>query len=454
LPSTQDFSNIQAPLNQENHPTMSHRKDIWAEVSKNLEFKMSKGEFKTWFSRISLRRYDPEVVVLGVPNKFVANWLSDNYLIDIKKSFKKIVKVSPSVHFSYDHGATEREIREAEKSEAYLKRRLNPSMTFDNFITGECNRFACSSAQEVAEKRTEEYNLLYLYCVNGLGKSHLLHAVANHRLKKNPRCHLRYLSSDAFSSDFTYSIKSDRLDDFRSELSNLDLLLFDDIHHLANREKTQEEFLSIFNTLYSQKKQLVISGDSAPNKLRNINPELKSRLGWGLLAEIRDPDQNLKISIIKSKAAEYNLTLPEDVVFFLSNSSGDIKNLIKNMIRVQTFASLHDGPVNISTVKALMRDKNRSEINLEDIMTTTAGYFNISMSDLLSKKKNRIYSYPRQLAMYLARKYTDLSFKEIGQSFSHKDHSTVIHALRKIEKDKDEKKEVQGDLSKIESLLG
>jgi len=162
----------------------------------------------------------------------------------------------------------------------------------------------------------------------------------------------------------------------------------------------------------------------------------------------------LKISIIKSKAAEYNLTLPEDVVFFLSNSSGDIKNLIKNMIRVQTFASLHDGPVSISTVKALMRDKNRSEINLEDIMATTAGYFNISMSDLLSKKKNRIYSYPRQLAMYLARKYTDLSFKEIGQSFSHKDHSTVIHALRKIEKEKDEKKEVQGDLSKIESLLG
>jgi chromosomal replication initiator protein len=415
---------------------------------------MSKGEFKTWFSRTSLRRFDPEVVVLGVPNKFVANWLNDNYLIDIKKSFKKIAKISPSVHFVYDRGATEREPRELEKSASYLKRRLNASMTFDNFITGECNRFAWSTAQEVAEKRTEEYNLLYLYCVNGLGKTHLLHAIGNHRLKKNPRCRLRYLSSDAFSSDFTYSIKSDRLDDFRLELSNLDLLLFDDIHHLANREKTQEEFLSIFNTLYSEKKQLVITGDSAPNKLRNINPELKSRLGWGLLADILDPDQNLKISIIQKKAAEDNLNLAEDVVFFLSNSSSDIKNLLKNMIRVETFASLNDGPVSISMVKAQMRDKNRSEINLEDIMTTTAGYFNISMSDLLSNKKNRIYSYPRQLAMYLARKYTDLSFKEIGSSFSHKDHSTVIHALRKIEKEKDEKKEVQKDLTKIESLLG
>jgi len=290
--------------------------------------------------------------------------------------------------------------------------------------------------------------------MNGLGKTHLLHAIGNHRLKKSPRCRLRYLSSDAFSSDFTYSIKSDRLEDFRLELSNLDLLLFDDIHHLANREKTQEEFLSIFNTLYSQKKQLVITGDSAPNKLRNINSELKSRLGWGLLADIFDPDQNLKISIIQKKAAEDDLNLAEDVVFFLSNSSSDIKNLLKNMIRVQTFASLNDGPVSISMVKALMRDKNRSEINLEDIMTTTAGYFNISMSDLLSNKKNRIYSYPRQLAMYLARKYTELSFKEIGSSFSHKDHSTVIHALRKIEKEKEEKKEVQKDLTKIESLLG
>jgi len=295
---------------------------------------------------------------------------------------------------------------------------------------------------------------LYLYCVSGLGKTHLLHAIGNHRLKKNPRCRLRYLSSDAFSSDFTYSIKNDRLVHFRSELSNLDLLLFDDIHHLANREKTQEEFLSIFNALYSQKQQLVVTGDSAPNKLRNINPELKSRLGWGLLADIDDPDQALKISIIQKKAAEDNLSLAEDVVFFLSNSSGDIKNLLKNMIRVQTFASLSDEPVTISTVRTLMRDRNRSEITLEDIMTTTAGYFNISMSDLLSNKKNRIYSYPRQLAMYLARKFTNLSFKEIGNSFNHKDHSTVIHALRKVEKEKDEKKDVPKDLSKIESLLG
>lgn len=415
---------------------------------------MSKGEFKTWFSRTSLKRFDPEVVVLGVPNKFVATWLNDNYLIDIKKSFKKIARISPSIHFSYDHEAMEKEPREVEKSESYLKRRLNPSMTFETFMTGECNRFAWSTAREVAEKRTEEYNLLYLYCVNGLGKTHLLHAIGNHRLKKNPRCRLRYLSSDAFSSDFTYSIKNDRLDDFRSELSNLDLLLFDDIHHLANREKTQEEFLSVFNALYSQKQQLVVTGDSAPNKLRNINPELKSRLGWGLLADIDDPDQALKISIIQKKAAEDNLSLAEDVVFFLSNSSGDIKNLLKNMIRVQTFASLSDEPVTISTVRTLIRDRNRSEITLEDIMTTTAGYFNISMSDLLSNKKNRIYSYPRQLAMYLARKFTNLSFKEIGNSFNHKDHSTVIHALRKVEKEKDEKKDVEKDLSKIESLLG
>jgi len=433
---------------------MSNRKDIWAAVSKSLESKMSRGEFKTWFSRNSLKRFDPEVVVLGVPNKFVATWLNDNYLIDIKKSFKKITNISPSIHFSFNHGAMEKEPREVEKSESSLKRRLNPSMTFESFIIGECNRFAWSTAQEVAEKRTEEYNLLYLYCMNGLGKTHLLHAIGNHRLRNNPRCRLRYLSSDVFSSDFTYSIKSDRLDGFRSELSELDLLLFDDIHHLGSREKTQEEFLSIFNTLYTQKKQLVITGDTAPNKLKNINQELKSRLGWGLLADIKDPDHILKSSIIHKKAVENNVSLAEDVVFFLSNSSNDIKNLLKNMIRVQTFASFSEEPVTISTVRSLMRDRNRSEVNLEDIMTTTAGYFNISMTDLLSHKKKRIYSYPRQLAMYLARKHTDLSFKEIGHSFNHKDHSTVIYALRKIEKQKDDNKNVQKDLSKIESLLG
>lgn len=433
---------------------MKHKKDIWVDVSKDLKSKMSKGEFKTWFSRISLERFDPEVAVLGVPNKFVATWLIDNYMIDIRKSFKRIAKVSPSIHFSFNHRATEKEVRQVEKSETYLKRRLNPSMTFDSFITGTCNRFAWSTAREVAENRTEEYNLLYIYSMNGLGKTHLLHAIGNHELKKNPRCRMRYLSSDAFSSDFTYSIKSERLDDFRSELSDLDLFLFDDIHHLANREKTQEQFLSIFNTLYSQKKQLVITGDSAPNKLRNIHTELKSRLGWGLLAEINDPDQTLKISLIRKKAVEDNLSLAEDVIFFLSNSSNNIKTLLKNLIRVQTFSSLSDEPVTISTVKTLMRDKNRGEINLEDIMTTTAGYFSISMSDLISSKKKRIYSYPRQLAMYLARKYTGLSFKEIGDSFNHKDHSTVIHALRKIEAEKDDNRSVQKDLGKIENLLG
>ena len=433
---------------------MNRNKDIWSEVSRTLESKMSEGEFKTWFSRISLKRFDPEVAVLGVPNKFVANWLNDNYLFDIKKSFKKITRISPTIHFSYSREEKQKEPQQVEKSQFYLKGRLNPSMTFDNFITGECNRFAWCTAQEVAEKRTEDYNLLYIYCVSGLGKTHLLHAIGNHRLKKNRNCRLIYLSSDAFSSYFTYSIRNDRLHDFNLELSNLDLLLFDDIHHLAKREKTQEEFLSIFNSLYSQKKQIVVAGDTAPNKLRDINPELKSRLGWGLLSDINEPDQTLKISLIQKMAAEHHLNLPEDVVFFLSNSSRDIKNLLKNIIRVETFASLNQGPINISVLKSLMRDKDRNEITLEDIMTTTAGYFSISMADLLSSKKKRVYSYPRQLAMYLIRKYTHLSFKEIGYSFSHKDHSTVIHALRKIEKEKDEKKEVQKDLIKIESLLG
>jgi len=433
---------------------MNHKKDIWAEVSKNLKSKMGKGEFKTWFSRTSLRRFDQEIVLLGVPNKFVANWLNDNYLIDIKKSFKKITDLSPSIHFSYDREGKERPPRETDKTEIYLKRRLDGSMTFDTFITGECNRFAWFTAQEAAEKKTEDYNLLYIYCTNGLGKTHLLHAIGNHRLKKNSRCRLTYLSSDAFSSDFSYSIKADRLDDFRSEFLNLDLLLFDDIHHLANREKTQEEFLSIFNRLYSQKRQIVVSGDTAPNKLRDIHPELKSCLGWGLLAEIQEADHPLKTSVIQQKAAEHHLTLPEDVVFFLSNSSRDIKSLLKNMIRVETVASLNNRPMTISTLKALIKEKNRNDIGLEDIMISTAGYFNIAMSDLLSNKKKRVYSYPRQLAMYLARKHTHLSFKEIGQSFNHKDHSTVIHAIRKIEKNKEEDREVQKDLEKIESLLG
>jgi chromosomal replication initiator protein len=435
----------------------SKKKEIWDQVIGALSSKISKGELRTWFSHTSLRKLDSSMAIIDVPNKFVATWLSEHYLTDLKKLFKRVGKNSPgSIHFSFVSQSTQesRQTHPRDPFGSLPQQKLNPFMTFETFLTGDCNRFAGTSAQAVSDHSLGHYSLLYIYSDPGLGKTHLLNAIGNHRLRKDPCCSLRYLSSDAFSSDFTYAINNEKLEEFRAEHCNLDLLLFDDIHLLARRQKTQEEFLFLFNSLYGNKKQMVITGDAPPNKLKNISSELRSRLGWGLLADMQLPDQKIKMEVIKAKASENRMDIPDDVAFFLANSNSDIKTIVKNLIKLETYSSINEGKITISMVKALTRDKERGGVTLEDIMNTTAGYFNIAVADLISGKKNRLYSYPRQLAMYLARSHTPLPFKEIGESFGRKDHSTVIYAIKRIERLKAREKKIGNDLEMLESLLG
>lgn len=433
------------------------KKEIWNQILGALGSRLHKRELKTWFSCTSLSKIDSEVAVIDVPNKFVASWLSEHYLIDLKKSFKKVTTTCPSIRFSFHHSQSPAENQPPSTrvaSDSVLKQRLNPSMTFEAFLTGGCNRFAYTSAQAISDHGHDQYPLLYIYSNPGLGKTHLLNAIGNQRLKKDPYCRVRYLSSDAFSYDFTYAINHDKLTEFRTEYCDLDLLLFDDIHLLGQRQKTQEEFLFIFNSLYGAKKQMVVTGDAPPNKMKSISAELRSRLGWGLIADIEVPDQKIKLDIIEGKTSETHLKIPDDVAFFLGNASNDIKGLVKNLIKLETYSSLSDGKITISMVKALTRDSEKGGITLEDILNTAAGYFNISLADLVSDKKKRLYAYPRQLAMYLARSHTPLSFKEIGESFGKKDHSTVIHAIKKIEGLKGKEKKIGDDLKMLEHLLG
>jgi len=436
---------------------MSKKKDIWEQITKTLESQLSKSEFKTWFSQATLRKSSPDLAIIGVPNKFVAHWLREKYYIQIRNAFQAILNRPPELHFIYDHPADTVESPDAEpsqKREVYGDPRLDPSMTFGRLHMGECNRFACSSALEVANKPAEQYNPFYIYSDLSLGKTHLLNAIGNHVLNKNPYSHVRYLTSNTFTSDFTYSIKNKNLQAFRERYCGLDLLLLDDVQLLGNRKKTQEELLFIFNALYGAGKQIVISGDSPPNQLPRMNARLKSRLGSGLISEIEVPDQSTKIHIIRKKAKEDGIAIPDDVIFFLAKSNRDFKGLVKNIVRIETYASLNRGDLNISTVKSLIKDDQRKEAGMEDVKSITAGYFNISLSELISNKKQRIYSYPRQVAMYLCRKYTDSSFKQIGDAFGNKDHSTVIYAVNRIEKYKARKKETREDLNKLEDLLG
>jgi chromosomal replication initiator protein len=431
---------------------MAKETGTWNLITESLRSRIPSSDIKTWFSQTNLKGLDNNLAVIEVPNKFVANWLRDNYLDEIKNSFKAVLKETPEIHFQYSHNEAAPLNQKDKKPGEEFKNNLNKLMSFDNFLVGEYNRFAFSSAVEVSNSSGSYYNPLYIFSKSGHGKTHLLNAIGNSIVSKNQALKIKYVYSKNFISDFNRSLISKDFDEFRKNYHILDVLLFDDIEYLKSK-KIQEEFLSIFNKLYDEKKQIVITGEIPPNKLSNFNTQLTSRLGWGLLTEIKEIDQKNKFNILKNKIKEKNISIPNDIMFYLIKSTNNIKLLIKNLVRIETYLSLNSGDINISLVKSLIKDENTIDIKIKDIQLLTSGYFNISLLDLISNKKTSNYSYPRHLAMYLCRKFTELSYQDIGYQFGNRDHSSVMYAIKKIDGSKNKKKAIMNDLHNIENLL-
>ena len=435
---------------------MTAETGIWNQIMKTLESKLSKSEIMTWFSQASLEKLDNHLAVIKVPNKFIASWMRDNYTNDIKASFKEVLDETPAINIKCrrkNSRTSPQKTEKIKKNRIFLKDSLDKSMKFDNYIIGEHNRFAYTSALEVSKRPGYHYNPLYIFSRSSLGKTHLLNAIGNYILERDKTVSVGYVYSKSFISDFNNSLRNRATYKFREKYYNLDVLLFDDVHYLSNRNKIQEEFLNIFNLILGEKKQIVITCDRPPNRLKNINSQLKSRLGWGLLTEITGIDYENKINILKNKIKDRNINIPNDIISLLVKSSNDLKILLKNIIRIEAYISLNNGDINLSIAKSLIKDRSNRDIGIKDIQNIISSYFNISVSELISDKKKRLYSYPRHLAMYLTRKYTDMSFLEIGYQFGNRDHSTVIYAIKKIEKEKSKITSTSDDLSNIENLL-
>lgn len=412
---------------------------------------MTPDEFRTWFSPLELTDLNRDAAVISVPNRFFSSWLEERYRSDIEDSFTKVVRRSLKVRFRYSEcpGGVE-----TPEGHAGHGNGVDPSMTFESFYTGEWNRFACNSAQAVVKEKVNSFNPLYIYSTRGLGKTHLLHAIGNGILSSRPRSAVRYLSSATFTADFTRYWKNDQLQTFNDYHSSLDAILFDDVHLLARRPKTQHAILAVFDALYERNAKIVISGNTAPQGLHMLTEPLRSRLGWGVLAPIHPPDQGALLEAARTRVREENLQIPEDVLFFLASVSSHMKGVWKNIIRLQTYALLKGGDIHLSMAKSLIKGGQKKKVDIEDIKSITAGYFNISLHDLSSAKKKRSHTYPRQIAMYLTRKLTDLSLKQIGSHFGQKDHSTVIYSIRKIQEQSKERGPMRDDVTKIENLLG
>jgi chromosomal replication initiator protein len=315
--------------------------------------------------------------------------------------------------------------------------RLNPKYTFDTFVIGSSNRFAHAAAVAVAEAPAKAYNPLFIYGESGLGKTHLLHAIGHYAQNLFAGARVRYVSSEEFTNDFINSIRDDKASAFQRRYRDVDVLLVDDIQFLQGKVQTQEEFFHTFNTLHNADKQLVITSDLPPKQLSDFEDRMRSRFEWGLITDIQPPDLETRIAILRKKAAQERLAAPPEVLEFIASKiSTNIRELEGALIRVTAFASLNRQGVDLAlaeiVLKDLIPDSSGPEITAATIMAATATYYGLSMEDLCGSSRSRTLVTARQIAMYLCRELTDLSLPKIGQSFGGRDHTTVMHADRKI----------------------
>jgi len=335
---------------------------------------------------------------------------------------------------------------------------LNPRYIFETFVIGASNRFAHAAAVAVAEAPAKAYNPLFIYGDSGLGKTHLLHAIGAYAKELYGSVRVRYVSSEEFTNDFINSIRDDKASVFQKRYRDLDILLVDDIQFLENKERTQEEFFHTFNTLYNANKQIVISSDRPPKQLTTLEDRLRSRFEWGLITDIQPPELETRIAILRKKAAQDKLNAPDDVLEYIASKiSTNIRELEGALIRVTAFASLNRQGVDLSLAEIVLKDlipeEGGSEITGPTIMAQTASYFSLSVDDLCGTSRSRVLVNARQIAMYLCREMTELSLPKIGQAFGGRDHTTVMHADRKIRQLMAERRSIYNQVTELTNRI-
>ncbi|MDG4763045.1 chromosomal replication initiator protein DnaA [Solwaraspora sp. WMMD406] len=336
--------------------------------------------------------------------------------------------------------------------------RLNPKYMFETFVIGSSNRFAHAASVAVAESPAKAYNPLFIYGSSGLGKTHLLHAIGHYATTLGHARAVRYVSTEEFTNDFINSLRDDKTSAFQRRYRDVDILLIDDIQFLENRERTQEEFFHTFNTLHNANKQIVITSDRSPKQLATLEDRLRTRFEWGLLADIQPPDLETRIAILQKKAAQERLYAPPDVLEFIaSRIANSIRELEGALIRVTAFASLTRSPVELGLAEEVLRDfipdGAGPEITADQIMVSTADYFGVSLEDLRGHSRSRVLVNARQVAMYLCRELTDLSLPRIGQAFGGRDHTTVMHADRKIRQQMAERRSLYNQIAELTNRI-
>lgn len=435
---------------------------LLSQLKEALGNKISRLNYTTWFGPIDTARVEDGVFTLVVPNRFVADWIDDYYADLIEQELATLA--GDSLRLAYEVRDEGVPASAAEAAVPVIVQRartlslLNPKYTFDRFVVGSSNQFAHAASRAAADLPGGHYNPLFIYGGVGLGKTHLLHAIGLSIQAHRPQLTVVYVSGERFMNELINSIRYKKTHEFRRKYRDAcDILLIDDIQFIAGKEGTQEEFFHTFNTLHDAQKQIVMTSDKPPKDIHGLEERLRSRFEWGLIADIQPPDFETRVAILRKKADADRLSCPDDVALFLASAmKSNVRELEGSLIRINAFASLTKAVITVDFAREVLANlvtEEERRLSIESIQKTVASFYNVNMSDLKSPRRMKAFSHPRQIAMYLCKKHAGSSFPEIGNKFGGKDHTTVMHACKKITRLLQTDTQLQSDISILERNL-
>jgi chromosomal replication initiator protein len=417
--------------------------DIWNSCLSKIEEKVGSSIAELWFKPIKLLQVKERQATIDIPNRFFRDWIEENYPYLIAESLGSTLGFPIDILYKseakLDPVIKKMDMKLETRRQSLAKRGiyLNPKYTFDNFVVGTSNQFAQAAAHSVSVAPGKTYNPLFIYGGVGLGKTHLIHAVGNAVIDRNPGLTVLYVSSEQFTNEVVSALRHDKMGEFKEKYRNVDILLLDDIQFIANKTATQEEFFHTFNALYERQKQIVVSSDRPPKEITAVTDRLRSRFTMGLIADIQPPEIETKIAILLKKAATERINIPEDTAYYLASKvKSNVRELEGCLIRLGAQASLTGRPIDIEMAKGILRDlieDDEKPITVDHIQKIVCDYFGIKMIDMKAKKRTKEVALPRQIAMYLTKQLTEMSLSDIGKGFGGKDHATVIYACKQIE---------------------
>ena len=441
--------------------------DTVQKVIASLQTKISGLNYNNWIKPATFHLKDGEHLKIEVPNKFIRDWISENYLNLIKYELFKITGTEHEISFDIVEDESVPESAPVEASPIEIlpnstKKKspdgLNPKYTFESFVVGSSNQFCHAASRAVANLPALAYNPLFIYGGVGLGKTHLLNAIGLELLRTQKQVKVLYVHAEHFTNELINSIRYEKMFEFRKKYrESCDVLLMDDIQFIAGKERTQEEFFHTFNFLYESRRQVVVTSDRFPKDITQLEERLRSRFEWGLIADIQAPDTETRVAIIRKKSEGDGIVLPDEVAMFLATHiRNNVRELEGSLIRLSAFSSLSGNEITLEMAREVLKniipDRSRS-LTVEAIQKLVADHYNVKISDLKSPRRLRVLAVPRQIAMYLCRKHVRSSFPELGLKFGGKDHSTVVHAVQKIEKLLLQDVTLRNEINSLEKML-